>query len=249
MFYKNEVCIILFIIFCLINFYKCDSSEKSDLQIKYDACYKLIQKKATQEQDHFRELLEELSQEEINNIFQYALFECYQNIDYYVSEELDEKNINDIDIYQDNYQELANFEKWELLLRKKDENSIQKALIEIQQAYRDIQSGAIKVNRYQKKPQNQRQKRPNSNDDYYNYNRDDDNERFNFPSDMDNDFKLFGVNFSTMPSLFKNIIGFSLIILVFACIIGGLKWIQSIRGDRDKTKKKKNKKEKKEKKK
>lgn len=248
MFYKYGICKTLLILFFLINIFKCDFSEKSDLQIKYDACYKLIQKKATQEQDHFRALSQELRQEEINNIFQYALFECYQNIDYYVSEELDEKNINDIDVYQDNYQELANFEKWESLLRKKDENEIQKALIEIQQAYRDIQSGAIKVNRYQKKPQSQKQKKSNS-DDYYNNNRDDDNERFNFPSDMDNDFKIFGVNFSTMPPLFKNIIGFSLIILVFVCIIIGLKWIQSIRGERDKTKKKKSKKEKKEKKK
>ena len=248
MFYKYGICEVLFTLFFLIKFFKCDSSEKSDLQIKYDACYKLIQKKATQEQEHFRELLQELSQEEINNIFQYALFECYQNIDYYVSEELDEKDFNDIDVYQDNYQELANFEKWELLLRKKDENDIQRALIDIQQAYRDIQSGAIKVNRYQKKPQSQKQKRPSS-DDYYNYKRDDDNERFNLPSDMDNDFKLFGVNFSSMPPLFKNIIGFSLIILVFLCIIGGLKWIQRIRGEKDKNKKKKNKKEKKEKKK
>ena len=210
MFNKYGIYKAFFILYFLIKYFKCDS-EKSDLQIKYDACYKLVQKKATQEQEHFRELLQELSQEEINNIFQYALFECYQNIDYYISEELGEKNINDIDVYQNTYQELANFEKWELLLRKKDENDIQRALIDIEQAYRDIQSGAIKVNRYQKKPQNQKQKRQNS-DDYYNnnYNRDN-NEQFHFPSDMDNDFKLFGVNFSNMPPLFKNTIGFSLL--------------------------------------
>ena len=81
-----------------------------------------------------------------------------------------------------------------------------KKLFDIEQAYRDIQSGAIKVNRYQKKPQSQKQKRKNS-DNYYNnnYNRDN-NEQFHFPSDMDNDFKLFGVNFSNMPPLFKKII-------------------------------------------
>ena len=75
------------------------SSEKSEKQLKYDACYKLVQSRAEQDKDHFRELTSELKPEEVNNILQYSLFECYQNIDFYDAEFLDEKNIKEINIY------------------------------------------------------------------------------------------------------------------------------------------------------
>ena len=116
--------------------------------------------------------------------------------------------------------------------------------MDLQKAYRDIQSGEIKINRYQKKP-SQRQRKPNTDD----YNQKDNDEQFNFPNDMERDFELFGINFSNISPTIKNIIGITLIIFVFVCVIIGLKWIQNIRGSNDKNKKKKNKKDKKEKKK
>lgn len=241
MFYKYGFCKTLFILFFLIYICKCDdTSEKSDMQLRYDACYKLIQLKADQEKNHFKELSTELNQEDINKLLQYTLFECYQNINYYDAEDVDSKGVNEIDVYQENYNDLLNFEKWEELIKKKDENSMQYALMDLQKAYRDIQSGAIKINRYQKKP-SQKQSRSSTND-YYPRN---DEEQFNFPSDMERDFTLFGINFSNLPTKLKNIIGFSLIFLVFLSIIAGLKWIQNIRGGNDKSKKKKNKKDKK----
>jgi len=244
MFDKYDLYKTIFIILFSLNIIKCDSSEKSEKQLRYDACYKLIQIKMEHEKSLFKELSQEFNQEEINNILQYTLFECYQNINYYDAEEIDSKNNKDIDIYQDNYAELLNFEKWEDLLRKKDENSIQYALMDLQKAYRDIQSGEIKINRYQKKP-SQRQRKPNTDD----YNQKDNDEQFNFPNDMERDFELFGINFSNISPTIKNIIGITLIIFVFVCVIIGLKWIQNIRGSNDKNKKKKNKKDKKEKKK
>jgi hypothetical protein len=241
MYYKNAI-IRALLLFCLICEFKCDSSsEKSEMQLRYDACYKLIQIKAGKENDHFRELSSELNQEEINNILQYTLFECYQNIVYYEAEDIDSKNINEIDVYKDDYAGLLNFQKWEDLLKSKDENKLQSSLINIQQAYRDIQSGAIKINRYQKKQPNPRNRKQNYDDNY----RDQQDEQFNFPSDMERDFELFGINFSNLSPKLKNLIGISLIILIFVCVIAGLKWIQKIRGENDKNKKKKNKKDKK----
>ena len=232
----------LILLYFLINILKCDVSDKSNKQLKYDACYKLVQTKVGKEQTYLKELSQDLKQEEINNILQYTLFECYQNINYFDAEDVDSKSPNEIDIYQDNFMELLNFEKWEELLRKKDENSIQYALMDLQQAYRDIQSGEIKINRYQKK-QNQKLRSSNNMDDYYQKD-ESDNSQFNFPSDMDSDFKIFGFNFSSLPNKIKNIIGFSFIILVFVCVIIGLKWIKNIRGSND-SKNKKNKKDKK----
>ena len=241
MYYKNAIIKVL-LLFYLICEFKCDSSsDKSEMQLRYDACYKLIQIKAGKENEHFRELSSELSQEEINNILQYTLFECYQNIVYYEAEDIDSKNINEIDVYKDDYAGLLDFQKWEDLLKSKDENKLQSSLFNIQQAYRDIQSGAIKINRYQKKQPNPKNRKQNYDDNY----RDQQDEQFNFPSDMERDFELFGINFSNLSPKLKNLIGITLIILIFVCVIAGLKWIQKIRGENDKNKKKKNKKDKK----
>jgi len=234
-------------LFILISFYFkeyfCESSlDKSEKQLKYDACYKLVQSRADQDKEHFKELSQELRPEEINNIMQYSLFECYQNIDYYDAEFIDEKNIKDINIYQDKYIDLLNFEKWEDLIRKNDEENIRANFMNLQRAYKDIQSGEIKINRYSKKT-NQKYKKT-YNEESYNKNENED-DRFYFPNDMNGDFEIFGINFSKLSPKFKNIVGFGLIFLVFICVIMGLRWIQNIRGQNNNNKKKKNKKEKK----
>ena len=232
----------IFIIFVsLLALIICESSiEKSEKQLKYDACYKLVQSNEDQDREHFKELSSELKPEEVNNILQYSLFDCYQNIDYYDAEFIDEKNIKEINIYQDKYIDLLNFEKWEDLIRKKDEESIQYNVMNLQRAYKDIQSGEIKINRYAKKPNPKNRKINNDNM----YEKTDDDDRFFMPNDFDGDFELFGFNFSKLSPKFKNIVGFGLILLVFICIIIGLRWIQNIRGQNT-NKKKKNKKEKK----
>ena len=236
--FLNSIFIIFILLLTLII---CESSiEKSEKQLKYDACYKLVQSRADQDREHFKELSSELKPEEVNNILQYSLFDCYQNIDYYDAEFIDEKNIKEINIYQDKYIDLLNFEKWEDLIRKKDEESIQYNVMNLQRAYKDIQSGEIKINRYAKKPNPKNRKINNDNM----YEKTDDDDRFFMPNDFDGDFELFGFNFSKLSPKFKNIVGFGLILLVFICIIMGLRWIQNIRGQNT-NKKKKNKKEKK----
>jgi len=236
--FLNSIFIIFILLLTLII---CESSlEKSEKQLKYDACYKLVQSRADQDREHFKELSSELKPEEVNNILQYSLFDCYQNIDYYDAEFIDEKNIKEINIYQDKYIDLLNFEKWEDLIRKKDEESIQYNVMNLQRAYKDIQSGEIKINRYAKKPNPKNRKINNDNM----YEKTDDDDRFFMPNDFDGDFELFGFNFSKLSPKFKNIVGFGLILLVFICIIIGLRWIQNIRGQNT-NKKKKNKKEKK----
>ena len=47
--------------------------------------------------------------------------------------------------------------------------------MDLQKAYKDIQSGAIKINRYQKRPSSQKQEKINTN----NYSPRDDDEQFN----------------------------------------------------------------------
>ena len=55
----------IFIIFVsLLALIICESSiEKSEKQLKYDACYKLVQSRADQDREHFKELSSELKPE------------------------------------------------------------------------------------------------------------------------------------------------------------------------------------------
>lgn len=55
---------------------------------------------------------------------------------------------------------------------------------------------------------------------------------------MERDFELFGINFSNLSPKLKNLIGITLIILIFVCVIAGLKWIQKIREKMIKVKRK-----------
>ena len=222
------------------------NKEKSVKQLKYDACYKLVQSRAEQDKRHFKELSSILKPEEINNILQYSLFECYQNIVYNDAEYVDD-NIKEINLYEEKYIELLNFEKWENLIQKKDENEIQYAVMELQRAYRDIQSGEIKIKKYNKKQNKQNNEiyKKINYEDIYGKNEEDVNEYY-FPHDFGlDDFELFGVDFSKLSPKIKNVVGFGLIIFVFVCIIIGLRWIQNIRDKNNGNKKKKNKKEKK----
>ena len=233
-------------LFIITSFYKyifVSSQDKSEKQLKYDACYRLVQSRVEQEKSHFRELSSELKPEEVNNILQYSLFECYQNIDYYDAEYIDEKKSN-IDIYDEKYIDLLNFEKWENLISKKDEKEIQNHVMNLQNAYRDIQSGEIVINKYNKKSNTQNKK--NYGDNYNNNHKQNENNNEQVYIPNENEFELFGINFTNLSPTIKNIIGFGLIILVFCCVVYGLKWIQSIReGNNSNNKKKKNKKDKK----
>jgi len=232
--YYKSLILVLFI----VQLIKCDFSDKSEKQLKYDACYKLIQLKAAKEIDHIKELSSQLNQEEINNVLQYTLFECYQNINYYQAEDLDQKDMKDIDISDDTYSDLSNLEKWEELVINKDEGKLQDALIDLQKAYKDIQSGEIKINRYTKKQNQESQKKGKM----YSNNKQDENDEFYVPNNnMDKDFELFGFNFSRLSPNLKNLIGISLIFLIFFVIIYGLNWIKNIRGEKEKNKKKKKK--------
>ena len=54
-------CIFILVSSLLITAIICESSlEKSEKQLKYDACYKLVQSRAEQDKDHFKELSSEL---------------------------------------------------------------------------------------------------------------------------------------------------------------------------------------------
>lgn len=58
--------------------------------------------------------------------------------------------------------------------------------------------------------------------------------------EMKNDFNLFGFNFTKLNPFTKNVIGISLIVLIFALIIYGLVWIKNM-NKKEKKEKKKNK--------
>lgn len=217
----------LLIIIILLNF---TLTEKSDKQLKFDACYKLMNMKIQSDTQHYQELSKSMDKRLVDNIFQYALLNCYQHINYYDAEDYDTKSPYEIDINSEQISEYLSLEKWEKLFKNNNEAEFQQTAMELSEAIQDFQSGSIDFSKLQKQ---------NMGNENTNYNQQNDDYKGVPRDDMMQDFVLFGVNFSQFSSNTKNIIGISLIIFIFMAVIGGLKWIKNIREGNIKTKKKK----------
>ena len=216
----------LVILIILFNF---TISEKSDKQLKFDACYKLMLIKIKTDHAYFENLRKEDTRL-FDNAFQYALLYCYQNINYYDAEDIDSKDLKDIDINSESVKEYLSFEKYEKIFRNHNEAEFRQMSLELSEAIQDFQSGAIDLKKVQQH---------GASGENVNYNQQNDGYTGVPEDDMMKDFVLFGINFSKLPNNAKNIIGISLIIIIFLSVIGGLKWIQNIRQGSIKGKKKK----------
>ena len=213
--------------------------QKSDKQIKMDACIKIVQKKMTKEMEYFKEISLIISrnggnkeEEAFNHLFTLVLFSCYEQIGYFEAEEIDNSVIK-IDIDSEQIQKLVDLKKWESLFKENNQERIQIEMAQLNEAYQDLQRGDINLDLLKKhrgdnnnfEDGNERDERMNN---IYMRNRED-----------NLDFTIFGFNFTTLSSKYRYIIGGCLILLVFLSVIYGLKWINDIRNEGKKLKKKK----------
>ena len=212
--------------------------QKSDKQIKMDACIKIVQKKMTKEMEYFKEISLIISrnggnkeEEAFNHLFTLVLLSCYEQIGYFEAEEIDNSVIK-IDIDSEQIQKLVDLKKWESLFKENNQERIQIEMAQLNEAYQDLQRGDVNLDLLKKN-------RPNNNFEEGN----EKDERMNniyMRNREDNlDFTIFGFNFTTLSSKYRYIIGGCLILLVFLSVIYGLKWINDIRNEGKKLKKKK----------
>ena len=105
-----------------------NQDEKSEKQIKMDACIKIVQLKLSKEMEYFREISKlmknkEMKEEEsFNHLFTLVLLSCYSQITYFDAEEIDLSS-KKIDLENEQISKLINLEKWENLFRENNQEN------------------------------------------------------------------------------------------------------------------------------
>ena len=170
-------------------------------------------------------------EEALNKLFSLSLLSCYRDIAFFDAEEIDRSpKVNAMTA--DNKQLLA-WEKWEGLFKENNEETLNYEMASLNEAIQDLKSGEVDLSYLNQAPQGQ---------NGYNQQNEYD-ERMDYITNREKkiDFSIFGFNFTQLDEKSKNLLGISLIILVFVFVLGGLKWISSMRNQNKKDKKKKKK--------
>ena len=233
---KNKFLLLIIFIFFFISPFCSSSEEKSDKQTKADACVKLIRSRISQDQSYYTEIIDFLSagmkkEEALNKLFSLSLLSCYRDIAFFDAEEIDRSpKVNAMTA--DNKQLLA-WEKWEGLFKENNEETLNYEMASLNEAIQDLKSGEVDLSYLNQAPQGQ---------NGYNQQNEYD-ERMDYITNREKkiDFSIFGFNFTQLDEKSKNLLGISLIILVFVFVLGGPKWISSMRNQNKKDKKKKKK--------
>ena len=218
-----------------------NQDEKSEKQIKMDACIKIVQLKLSKEMEYFREISKlmknkEMKEEEsFNHLFTLVLLSCYSQITYFDAEEIDLSS-KKIDLENEQISKLINLEKWENLFRENNQENIQIEMAQLNEAYLDIQNKEVNLDLLRKNRMN------NIEDNKSNNEKDERMDSIYMRNREDNlDFNIFGFNFTKLSDKYRYFIGCLLIAFVFLSVIYGLKWINDIRNEGKSLKKKKKK--------
>jgi hypothetical protein len=218
-----------------------NQDEKSEKQIKMDACIKIVQLKLSKEMEYFREISKlmknkEMKEEEsFNHLFTLVLLSCYSQITYFDAEEIDLSS-KKIDLENEQISKLINLEKWENLFRENNQENIQIEIAQLNEAYLDIQNKEVNLDLLRKNRMN------NIEDNKSNNEKDERMDSIYMRNREDNlDFNIFGFNFTKLSDKYRYFIGCLLIAFVFLSVIYGLKWINDIRNEGKSLKKKKKK--------
>ena len=218
-----------------------NQDEKSEKQIKMDACIKIVQLKLSKEMEYFREISKlmknkEMKEEEsFNHLFTLVLLSCYSQITYFDAEEIDLSS-KKIDLENEQISKLINLEKWESLFRENNQENIQIEMAQLNEAYLDIQNKEVNLDLLRKNRMN------NIEDNKSNNEKDERMDSIYMRNREDNlDFNIFGFNFTKLSDKYRYFIGCLLIAFVFLSVIYGLKWINDIRNEGKSLKKKKKK--------
>ena len=218
-----------------------NQDEKSEKQIKMDACIKIVQLKLSKEMEYFREITklmknkEMKDEESFNHLFTLVLLSCYSQITYFDAEEIDLSS-KKIDLENEQISKLINLEKWENLFRENNQENIQIEMAQLNEAYLDIQNKEVNLDLLRKNRMN------NIEDNKSNNEKDERMDSIYMRNREDNlDFNIFGFNFTKLSDKYRYFIGCLLIAFVFLSVIYGLKWINDIRNEGKSLKKKKKK--------
>ena len=214
--------------------------EKTEKQIRADACIKILKSRMNQDSEYIKHFIEFLTpkfnnnqNEAMNRLISFAMLSCYDKINYYDADSIATSPV-EINSLETTNKDLLSLEKWEMLFKENDEQRLNYEMSLLSSSVSDFQSGQVDLSALsQSQPRNQ--------------NYDDVQEGYDqmgniYTRNEENfDLAIFGFNLKNLSQKWKNVIGIGLICIVFGSILFGMKWINNIR-EQGKNKKKKKKK-------
>jgi hypothetical protein len=216
--------------------------EKTEKQIRADACIKILKSRMNQDSEYIKHFIEFLTpkfnnnqNDAMNRLISFAMLSCYDKINYYDADSIATSPV-EINSLETTNKDLLSLEKWEMLFKENDEQRLNYEMSLLSSSVSDFQSGQVDLSALS-------QSQPNRNQNYDDVQ--EGNEQMgNFYTRNENDFDLniFGFNLKNISQMWKNVIGIGLICIVFESILIGMKWINIIREERKNKKKKKKKK-------
>jgi hypothetical protein len=149
------------------------------------------------------------------------LLTCYNKMTMFDADEFNKKypDHNSIPAKTKQFKDYLELEKWREVLLSGDKERINKEMEGLQEALKELNSEDM----------NYEDKSAQREEDIY------------IPNAQDKklDLSIFGINFNKLDDYTKHILGFGLIITLFAAIIYGLKWIKDLNVKVEKKKKNK----------
>ena len=214
--------------------------EKTEKQIRADACIKILKSRMKQDSEYIKHFIEFLTpkfnnqNDAMNRLISFAMLSCYDKINYYDADSIATSPV-EINSLETTNKDLLSLEKWEMLFKENDEQRLNYEMSLLSSSVSDFQSGQVDLSALsQSQPRNQ-----NYDDVQEGY-----DQMGNIYTRNENDFDLniFGFNLKNISQMWKNVIGIGLICIVFGSILIGMKWINNIREEGKNKKKKKKKK-------
>ena len=210
--------------------------EKTEKQIRADACIKILKSRMNQDSEYIKHFIEFLTpkfnnkqNDAMNRLISFAMLSCYDKINYYDADSIATSPV-EINSLETTNKDLLSLEKWEMLFKENDEQRLNYEMSLLSSSVSDFQSGQVDLSALsQSQPRNQN----------YDDVQEGNEQMGNFYTRNENDFDLniFGFNLKNISQMWKNVIGIGLICIAFGSILIGMKWINNIREERKNKKK------------
>lgn len=205
----------------------------NERQTKVSACMKIFKSRMAKDSLYFQTFVDMLSrgsdkEEATNKLLSLCLLTCYNQIEFYKADDINRtygKDFKKIPSMEEDYKTLLGMEKWYDIFSSNDKQRMEMEMEMLSDAAREIRSEDLN---FEEDNGSRETEQPEAQDIYYN-------------REKKMDLDIFGINLTQLDPMIKNILGLSLIFLVFFTVLYGLNWIKNLRKKNEKVKKNKKK--------
>ncbi len=155
-----------------------------------------------------------------NRIVSLCLLTCYNQMEFFKADDIlrKYKDYKKIPALEDEYKELIGLDKWYDIFSGNDKERLDAEMQMLQEAAAELKSEELEYDDSRRE-----QESAGENNEQY------DEQDIYVNREKKVELDIFGLNVTKLDNLTKNILGISLIFLVFFAVIYGLKWIKDLR--------------------